>query len=148
MLTLERHAEKTATKHWVAMWDKSTTVFLTSIAETPGQAAFLNELILADMRDWDKMIAKSHSASHRQAEALTQQVGRKRDWTEIGEIMLPDTKSKRPDGLIFDSHQQKIYVIEVARTSDDVDSLRNKFLGKVMKYGPLLKSLRECFRLY
>ena len=147
-LALERHVEKTSPKHWVAVWDKSTTKFLTSIAETPGQAAFLNELTPADMRDWDKMIAKYHSASRRQAEALTPQVGRKRDLNEIEETMPPDTKSKRPDGLIFDSHQRKIYVIEVARTSDDVVSLRNKFVGKVIKYGPLLKSLRECFRLY
>jgi len=93
------------------------------------------------------MIAKYHSASHCQAEAMTPQVGKKRDLTEIEETMPPDRKSKRPDGLMFDSHQQKIYVIEVAHTSDDADSLRNKFVGKVIKYEPLLKSLRECFRL-
>ena len=62
--------------------------------------------------------------------------------------MPPDTNSKLQDGLIFDSHQRKMYVIKVASTRDDVDLLRNKFVGKVIKYGPLLKSLRECFRLY
>ena len=62
--------------------------------------------------------------------------------------MPPDTNSKLQDGLIFDSHQRKMYVIKVASTRDDVDLLRNKFVGKVIKYGPLLKSPRECFRLY
>ena len=78
----------------MAVWDKSNTKFLTGIAETPVQAALLNELTPADMRDWDKLIANYHSVSHRQAEALTPQVGTKRDLIEIEEMMPPDTKSK------------------------------------------------------
>jgi len=94
VLALKWHVEKTAPKHWVAVWDKSNTKFLTGIAETPVQAALLNELTPADMRDWDKLIANYHSVSHRQAEALTPQVGTKRDLIEIEEMMPPDTKSK------------------------------------------------------
>jgi len=37
----------------------------------------------------------------------TAQIGKKKDLIEIEETMPPDTKSKRPDGLIFDNHQQK-----------------------------------------
>jgi len=80
--------------------------------ETPGQAAFPNESTPADKHDWDKMIAKW--------------VGRKRDLTEIEETMQPDMKLKRPDGLIFDSHEsstENLCNTCSPRTSDDVDSL-------------------------
>jgi len=40
------------------------------------------------------------------------------------------------------------FVFPIVIESDDVDLLRNKFVGNVIKYGPLLKSPRECFRLY
>ena len=66
----ERHVEKL---NWMAVWDKSTTKFLSHVSETPGQATFLDEFTSADMRDWDKTIAQYHSASCRQAEALTPQ---------------------------------------------------------------------------
>jgi len=72
-LTLKLHVGKIAPQHWVAVWDKSTTKFLANIAETAGQATFLNDIIPAGMRDWSKMIAKYHSASRQQAEALTPQ---------------------------------------------------------------------------
>ena len=55
-LAFERHIKRAAPKHWVDVWDKATTTFVTTIAETPGQAHFLNELALEDLRDLDKLV--------------------------------------------------------------------------------------------
>ena len=54
----------------------------------------------------------------------------------------------RPDGLIFDSAKRQIHILEIARTSDDEDALRNSFIGKSIKYQELVEALRDCFPMY
>ena len=54
----------------------------------------------------------------------------------------------RPDGLIFDSAERQIHILEIARTSDNEDALRNRFIGKSIKYQELVEALRDCFPMY
>ena len=145
-LAIERHVKRMAPKHWVDVWDKATTTFLTTIAETPEQAYFLNELAPEDLRDWDKLVRKHRATfkSNRSPPAL----GRKRGMRDIEKMLPRDTQQVRPDGLIFDSQQRRIHLLEVARTSDEEQDLRNRFIGKIVKYRNLTLALKECFPMY
>ena len=145
-LAIERHVKRMAPKHWVDVWDKATTTFLTTIAETPEQAYFLNELAPEDLRDWDKLVRKHRATfkSNRSPPAL----GRKRGIRDIEKMLPMDTQQVRPDGLIFDSQQRRIHLLEVARTSDEEQDLRNRFIGKSVKYRNLILALKECFPMY
>ena len=113
-LAFERHIKRAAPKHWVDVWDKATTTFVTTIAETPGQAHFLNELTLEDLRDWDKLVRKHRTTFKSGNAPLT--LGRKRMRHEIEQQLPLDLQQVRPDGLIFDSAERQIYIFAMMRT--------------------------------
>jgi len=58
------------------------------------------------------------------------------------------TSSQQPDGLIEDTKLKHIYIIEVARTHDSLDSLSTAHVKKMCTYNSLLHALRKAFPQY
>jgi len=134
---VERHAEQIAPRDRIAVWDKQVSTFLVALGEARPNGAVLNGITLRNLAQWKTSVRRDPTA--------TQLVGTKRSLADVNAYFDAEDLKKRPDGLIFDLQKRTIYVVEIARTGDSEGSLRNRFIQKTVKYGPIVEALRQAF---
>ena len=134
---VERYANKIAPRDRVAVWDKQVSTFLNALAQARPNGAVLSAVTIGNLAKWKAVVRRDQPG--------TRLAGTKRTIADINAYFDSGILKQRPDGLIFDLQQRVIYLVEIARTGDSEASLRNRYIQKTLKYGPIVEALGAAF---
>ena len=133
---IERQFNSISSKSRISVWDKQVLTFLAALEAARPKGMLLNEISINTLARWRSSVANQRGS-------VT--VGRKRSIQEVSSQFTQEELKRRPDGLVFDMQTRTIFVIEIARTGDDVGSLRNRKIKKALKYASIVDHLRTAF---
>lgn len=133
---IERQFNSISSKSRISVWDKQVLTFLAALEAARPKGMLLNEISINTLARWRSSVVNQRGS-------VT--VGRKRSIQEVSSQFTQEELKRRPDGLVFDMQTRTIFVIEIARTGDDVGSLRNRKIKKALKYASIVDHLRTAF---
>ena len=131
-----------------SIWDWAVRAWMLSL--TPG-----NSPVKSNLKKWGLTATAQCNCGHGDETLLHQQLhchlnlkssnhstrSTKRKLNELLKPFDDTTSSQRPDGLIEDAKPRHIYIIEVARTDDSLDSPLRAHDEKMFTYNSLLHAL-------
>ena len=132
----ERQFNSISSKSRISLWDKQVLTFLAALAARP-EGMLLNKISIHTLARWRSSVANNQRSSAT--------AGKKRPIQEVSSQFTPEELKRRPDGLVFDMHTRTIFVVELARTGDDLGFLRNRKIKKALKYASIMENLRTAF---
>ena len=143
---LEYAITSTLGPHHLAVWDSQLDAFLEQVLDSDLRSFLRGSGVgIAAIQRWRQARGGQQSLG-----PVPQHTGRKRTREEVTEGIEDDLLRLKPDGIIIDGEKGEVFVVEVARTFDAPEVLRNRSLRKYAKYTSLRRALEvlfPCFRI-
>jgi hypothetical protein len=127
------------------VWDKSIPTLLTDVHHHEQLRHALNAVDTpAAVRAWTKTWCSKTVPNS----AYLATLGRQRDPQQLKHYIEPHIEKQRPDDICVDLRDRRVFVIELARTDDEPEALRQILVRKNIKYQPLALQLRAVLPNY
>ena len=131
VLAIEEYMSEVRAQHRVSLWDKQVKTFIQRIRAREEADENGNGVTTRGRKLGQQARGTGRGGEKNPGE------GYKRKWKEVEETVSEEAMTLRPDGMVFDEEKRHLFIVEVARTKDDEESLRNRYIRKELKYAKL-----------
>ena len=131
VLAIEEYMSEVRAQHRVSLWDKQVKTFIQRLRAREEADENGNGVTTRGRKLGQQARGTGRGGEKNPGE------GYKRKWKEVEETVSEEAMTLRPDGMVFDEEKRHLFIVEVARTKDDEESLRNRYIRKELKYAKL-----------